>query len=76
MQVIAIGRGYAKRLLGEAVGFVSIAIRLIIVLVLVTNTAQAVWRLAVTCLWPKAGRPLALHLAVGQEAPRNPARAP
>lgn len=68
MEVLAVGGGDAERLLHKPIRLVSVALGLAIVLVLVA-TAARLGRLAGSSLSVgKTTSPLALHLAVGQEA--------
>lgn len=77
MEVLAIRCGDAKGLLHQAVGFVAVAVRLAVVLVLVTSPAGRIRCLSAHApQGVEAATSLALHLAVCQEAAGNAACTP
>jgi hypothetical protein len=74
--MVAVGGGDTERLLHKAIRFVSIAVRLSIVLVLVA-TAAGVWGFAgASPAATEAVSALALHFSIGQKTPRDPAGTP
>ena len=68
--------GDAERLLRQAVGLVPVTVRFPIVLVLVTTAARVRSLPSASPAAAECVPPLALHLSIGQEAPRHAAGAP